>query len=52
MNSPRVLIHIEPQHIWIKGKFVTPLRGRNDLRSSIQLQFLKEANTHSDIKLA
>jgi len=51
-NSPRVLIHIEPQRIWIKGKFVAPLRGRNDLRSWILLQFLKEVNTHSDIKLA
>jgi small-conductance mechanosensitive channel len=51
-NGPRVLIHIEPERIWIKGKFVAPLRGRNDLRSSILLQFLKEVNTHSDIKLA
>ena len=51
-NSPRVLIHIEPQRIWIKGKFVAPLRGRNDLRSWILLQFLKEINTYSDIKLA
>ncbi len=51
-NSPRVLIHVEPQHIWIKGKFVAPLRGRNDLRSSILLQFLKEVNMHSDVKLA
>lgn len=51
-NSPRVLIHIEPEHVWIKGKFVAPLRGRNDLRSRILLQFLKEVNTHSDVKLA
>jgi len=51
-NSPRVLIHIEPERIWIKGKFVAPLRGRNDLRSGILLQFLKEVATHSDIKLA
>jgi len=51
-NGPRVLIHIEPAHVWIKGKFVAPLRGRNDLRSRILLQFLKEVNTHSDIKLA
>ena len=52
MNGPRVLIHIEPEHIWIKGKFVAPLRGRNDLRSGILLRFLKEVTTHSDIKLA
>jgi small-conductance mechanosensitive channel len=51
-NSPRVLIHIEPERVWIKGKFVAPLRGRNDLRSQILLQLLKEVKTHSDIKLA
>jgi small-conductance mechanosensitive channel len=51
-SSPRVLVHIEPQRIWIKGKLVAPVRGRNDLRSKIMLQFLKEANENSDIKLA
>jgi len=52
MSGPRVLIFVEPQHIWIKGKFVAPLESRNDLRSSILLQFIKEAKTSSDIKLA
>jgi len=51
-SNPRVLVHIEPQRIWIKGKFVAPLRGRNDLRSNILLQFLSEINNSSDIKLA
>jgi len=52
MTGPRVLIFIEPQHVWIKGKFVTPLRGRNELKSRILVQFLKEVNASSDIKLA
>jgi small-conductance mechanosensitive channel len=52
MSGPRVLIFVEPQHIWIKGKFVAPLESRNDLRSSILLQFIKEAKASSDIKLA
>jgi len=52
MTGPRVLIFIEPQHIWIKGKFVTPLKGRNELKSRIQLEFFKEVNASSDIKLA
>jgi len=52
MTGPRVLIFIEPQHIWIKGKFVTPLRGRNELKSRIQYEFFKEINASSDIKLA
>ncbi len=51
-SNPRVLVHIEPQRIWIKGKFVAPVRGRNDLRSNILLQFLSKANESSDIKLA
>jgi len=52
MSGPRVLVFVEPQHIWIKGKFVAPLESRNDLRSSILLQFIKEAAASSDIKLA
>jgi small-conductance mechanosensitive channel len=52
MSGPRVLVFVEPQHIWIKGKFVAPLESRNDLRSSILLQFINEASTSSDIKLA
>jgi small-conductance mechanosensitive channel len=52
MSDPRVLIFVEPQHIWIKGKFVAPVESRNDLRSSILLQFIKEASASSDIKLA
>jgi small-conductance mechanosensitive channel len=52
ISGPRVLVFVEPQHIWIKGKFVAPLESRNDLRSSILLQFIKEAKASSDIKLA
>jgi small-conductance mechanosensitive channel len=52
MSDPRVLIFVEPQHIWIKGKFVAPVESRNDLRSSILLEFIKEATANSDIKLA
>ena len=52
MSGPHVLVFVEPQCIWIKGKFVAPLESRNDLRSSILLQFIKEAAASSDIKLA
>ena len=51
-SNPRVLVHIEPQRIWIKGKFVAPLRGRNDLRSDIMLEFLSKINESELIKLA
>lgn len=52
LNGPRVLVHVEPQCIWMKGKIVTPLKKRNDLRSKILLQFLEEINDSPDIKLA
>ena len=52
LNGHRVLVYVEPERIWIKGKFVTPLRYRNELRSSILLQFFKEVNSTSNIKLA
>lgn len=52
INGPRVLVFVEPQHIWIKGKFVAPLQRRNDLRSNILLQFIREIKSSSDIKLA
>jgi small-conductance mechanosensitive channel len=52
MHGPRVLVYLEPQRIWIKGKFVTPVRGRNDLRTRILLQFFEEIKAHPDIKLA
>jgi len=52
LNGHRVLVYVEPDCIWIKGKFVTPLRYRNELRSSILLQFFKELDERSDIKLA
>jgi len=47
-----VLVHIEPQRIWVKGKFVTPVRTRNELRTRIYLHFLKEIGNSSEIQLA
>lgn len=52
LNDPRVLVHIEPSLIWLKGKFVTSVRNRNELRSKIQLRFVKETKGRADIKLA
>lgn len=52
MSGPRVLVYVEPQRIWIKGKFVAPVRGRNEMKSRILLQFFQRAKAQSDIKLA
>ncbi|MDP2954698.1 MAG: mechanosensitive ion channel [Chloroflexota bacterium] len=51
-SGPRVLVYVEKQCIWIQGKFVAPVRGRNDLRTRILLEFLHEVNARPDIKLA
>ena len=51
-GGPRILVHVEPQHIWINGKFVAPIRGRNQLRSRILMQFLERARANPDVKLA
>jgi small-conductance mechanosensitive channel len=52
INDPRVQIHIEPQRIWIQGKFVAPLRGRNELKSQILEEFITKIKDYPEIKLA
>lgn len=51
INKDRILINVEPQRIWVKGKFVTPFQERNQLRSKILLRFLNEANKTTSIRL-
>ena len=52
IKGSRVLVYIEPQHVWIKGKFVAPLRGRNDLKSRILLRFFEEIKIDDKVRLA
>jgi small-conductance mechanosensitive channel len=52
MSGPRVLVHVEPQCIWIKGKFVAPVRQRNQLKSRVLMQFLEQAKASSDVKIS
>ncbi|MBI4200474.1 MAG: mechanosensitive ion channel [Chloroflexi bacterium] len=52
-GRPRVLMSIEPKQIWIKGKFVTPVPTRNDLRTQIYLDFLRRiGQLNGRVKLA
>lgn len=51
-HKDRIVIHAEPQHIWVKGKFVVPFQERNQLRSRILLRFLEAINKTTSIKLA
>ena len=52
MSDPRVSVHLEQQCIWIKGKFVTSVRERNQLKSRVLRQFLLQARAIPDVKLA
>lgn len=52
VRDPRILIHLEPQRIWLKGKFVSPVKVRNDLKTKIYLEFLKNTSQESNIHLA
>ena len=51
-SNRRVLIHVEEQRIWLKGKFVVPYRLRNELRTRMYLHFLEYAGKEANIKLA
>jgi len=48
----RVLVHVEPQRIWLKGKFVAPVRQRNQLKSQILMRFLECIRSVPDVKLS
>ncbi len=51
-NNRRALVHVESGKVWIKGKFVSPFRVRNELRSTIYIKFLENTGKDSDISLA
>ncbi len=51
VSGPRVFIHVEPNCIWIKGKFVAPVRQRNQLKSRIMIQFLRQVKASADVRL-
>ena len=51
-SGPRVQVALEPQRVWVKGKFVTQLSTRNQLRTRICLRFLKEIEKDQGVQLA
>ncbi|MBI4297817.1 MAG: mechanosensitive ion channel [Chloroflexi bacterium] len=51
-EKSRTQIHIEPQHLWLKGKFVSPYRERNEMKTGILTEFLQRAKDESDIQLS
>jgi small-conductance mechanosensitive channel len=49
--GPKITIHIDEERIWIKGKVVTPVRHRNELRSKISLEFIDRIKCDSSIQI-
>ena len=51
-TNRRVLIHVEENRIWLKGKFVAPYRIRNELRTKMYMRFIEHIGKETNIKLA
>ncbi|MGA2159742.1 MAG: mechanosensitive ion channel family protein [Dehalococcoidia bacterium] len=51
-TNRRVLIHVDENRIWLKGKFVTPYSTRNELRTKMYLRFIDHIKNEATIKLA
>ena len=51
-HAARVLSHVEPGRIWLKGKYVCPMHLRNELRTIILDEFVELAAKETDIRLA
>jgi len=50
-KGPRVTIHIDEKCIWIKGRFVTPIVMRNDLKTRISMGFLERVRGDPEIAI-
>ncbi len=50
-NGPRVTIHIDQERIWIKGRFVTPIRSKNELKTKIGLDFIQRIRGDGSIEI-
>lgn len=51
-TNRRVLIHVEEKRIWLKGKYVTPYKIRNELRTRMNMKFIEHISKDPCIKLA
>ncbi|MCD1296352.1 mechanosensitive ion channel protein MscS [Methanocella sp. CWC-04] len=51
-NGPKIMIHIDEEKIWIKGKFVTQVRDRNMVKTRISLRFIESIRDDETIQIA
>jgi small-conductance mechanosensitive channel len=47
-HSPRVMVFADEKHVWLVGRFVAPVRERNDLKSTVTLRFLEAVGRQKD----
>ena len=50
-RGPRITVHIDEKSVWIKGRFVTPVTLRNELKTKISLAFLERIKNEGSIVL-
>jgi len=50
--GPRIILHLDSQRVWLKGKFVTPYETRNQMKTQIYLRFIERVRQDPDIHLA
>jgi Mechanosensitive ion channel, beta-domain len=50
-KGQKVTIHFDKERIWIKGRIVTPIRAKNELRTRIGLDFISRIKGDSSIEI-
>ena len=50
-SGPKVTIHIDQERVWLKGRFVTPIRAKNELKTKIGLEFIGRIRGDSSIEI-
>jgi len=51
-EGPRIIVHLDSQKVWLKGKFVTPFEVRNDLKTRVYLRFVEGVRQEANVHLA
>lgn len=50
-HGHRVTIHFDKERVWIKGRYVTPVRSRNELKTKISMGFIERVRGDSTIEI-
>jgi small-conductance mechanosensitive channel len=50
-KGPKVSVHFDKERVWITGRFITPIRSKNELKTKIGLDFIGRIKGDSNIKV-